>query len=80
MINDLTELKQFIDWCKSQKIRAVNINNIQFEFSELAFVSEELSETAIKGKPVDYSDNSTWGDLEKMTDAEREELEMWSAR
>lgn len=80
MINDLKDLKQFITWCKENKVRAVNLNGVQFEFSEIAFVPEEISEFQLEGKPVDFSNTNTWGDVEKMTDAEREELEMWSSR
>jgi len=38
MINSVDDLKKFIEWCKSQKIKAMSVDNVTFEFSDLALV------------------------------------------
>lgn len=40
MINNIGELKEFILWAKSQKLRAVKIGETSFEFSDLALIGD----------------------------------------
>lgn len=41
MISNIDQLKNFIIWCKSNKIKKMDIGDIKFEISELDFISEE---------------------------------------
>ena len=38
MVNNISELKELILWCKENKLKSVSINGISFELSELAHV------------------------------------------
>lgn len=40
MLNSITEIQQFIEWCKENKVKSFNNNNISFELSDLAFIEE----------------------------------------
>ena len=78
----LDELKNFIKWCKKEKIKAASFENCSFEISELAFIDNsaysDLSE--FKEDNLD-SQKLMIDDEEKMEDnREEEELLYWSTR
>ena len=54
MIKNVSELKELIQWCKKEKVRALSVNGIQFELSDMALVQDILEDadmTAPKPKP-----------------------------
>jgi len=38
MLDNLEDVKLFIQWCKSNKVKSFKIDNMQFELSELSFI------------------------------------------
>lgn len=74
MLDSITKVKNFIQWCQDNKVKAFRSKNIEFELSEMAFLPEveDLKE-------IDLSDTKTFSDYENMSAEEKEELEMWSA-
>ena len=38
MLENIEDIKLFIEWCKENKVKSFKFNNIQFELSELSFV------------------------------------------
>ena len=38
MLNNIEDIKLFIEWCKNNKVRAFKSDNIEFELSELSFI------------------------------------------
>ena len=38
MINDLQQLKSFMEWCKKNKVKSVKLKDLEFELSELSFI------------------------------------------
>ena len=43
MINNLSELKEFLLWAKQNKVKSVKLKEVEFEISDLAFITEEES-------------------------------------
>tara|TARA_Y100001951_G_C11098703_1_gene160798 strand:- start:267 stop:497 length:231 start_codon:yes stop_codon:yes gene_type:complete len=74
MLNNLEDVKLFIEWCKEHKVKSFKIEGVQFELSELAFVNDiesyvdKLQNTADESK------------FEKdQQEQEDEELLFWSS-
>ena len=38
MLNNIEDIKLFIEWCKDKKVKAFKSENIEFELSELSFL------------------------------------------
>ncbi len=38
MLNNIEDIKLFIEWCKENKVKSFKSDNIQFELSELSFL------------------------------------------
>lgn len=38
MLNNIEDIKLFIEWCKTKKVKTFKSDNIQFELSELSFL------------------------------------------
>ena len=38
MLNNIEDIKLFIEWCKEKKVKSFKSDNIQFELSELSFL------------------------------------------
>ena len=38
MLNNIEDVKLFIEWCKEHKVKSFKSDNIQFELSELSFL------------------------------------------
>ena len=38
MLNNIEDIKLFIEWCKDKKVKAFKSDNIEFELSELSFI------------------------------------------
>ena len=41
MITNIDQLKNFIMWCKDNKIKDMDLGNVKFSISELDFIPEE---------------------------------------
>lgn len=90
MIKDVSELKELIQWCKKEKVRALSVNGIQFELSDMALVQDILEDadmTAPKSKPDPKNDkeishlstDSLIDTSEPSSKAEQDELLYFSA-
>jgi hypothetical protein len=40
MFKDIKELKEFIIWCKAQKLKSFQVDGLQFELSEITYAEE----------------------------------------
>lgn len=75
MIKSFDEFKELATWCKSQKIKHLKVDGVEFEFSDIAFLEEidsaklESLETAV--------DESTFES--EQDEKEDEEMLYWSA-
>lgn len=74
MLETPAKLKNFILWCKQNKVKAFKSKEIEFELSEIAFVPQVED-----FKEIDLSDQKTFSDFDNMTEEEKEELLTWSA-
>ena len=45
MLNNIEDVKLFIEWCKEHKVKSFKFDNIQFELSELSFIEDTQSYT-----------------------------------
>lgn len=78
MFKTAQELQQFIIWCKSQKVKAFKHDQVQFELSDLAFVTD-YDEPAKVEKDLSFHDSKTLTETDKESDAEDEDLLFWSS-
>ena len=38
MLDNVEDIKLFIEWCKEHKVKSFKIKDLQFELSELSFI------------------------------------------
>ena len=74
MLENLEDVKLFIEWCKEHKVKSFKIEGVQFELSELAFV-ENIQGYAEKLQTV--ADESNFE--EEQQKKEDDELKFWSS-
>jgi hypothetical protein len=74
MLENLEDVKLFIEWCKEHKVKSFKIEGVQFELSELAFV-ENIQSYAEKLQTV--ADESNFE--EEQQKKEDDELMFWSS-
>jgi len=74
MLENLEDVKLFIEWCKEHKVKSFKIEGVQFELSELAFV-ENIQGYAEKLQTV--ADESNFE--EEQQTKEDDELMFWSS-
>ena len=74
MLENLEDVKLFIEWCKEHKVKSFKIEGVQFELSELAFV-ENMQGYAEKLQTV--ADESNFE--EEQQQKEDDELMFWSS-
>jgi len=74
MLENLVDVKLFIEWCKNHKVKSFKIEGVQFELSELAFV-ENIQDYAEKLQTV--ADESNFE--EEQQKKEDDELMFWSS-
>jgi len=82
MFKNINDLKDFIVWCKKEKVRAITIEDITVELSEVAMVEDiiEKPSVQIKSKPyVATADTSPFVDKETVDPSEDEETLFWSS-
>lgn len=53
MVKTLKELKDFILWCKEQKIKSFSIDGVQVDLHELALVEDLPNITPPTSQPTD---------------------------
>ena len=74
MLNNIEDIKLFIEWCKEHKIKSFKIKDLHFELSELSFIDSE-----------DYSDKLTNSVAQSNFEADQakkedDELLFWSSQ
>ena len=74
MLNNIEDIKLFIEWCKENKVKSFKSDNIQFELSELSFIDNT----------EDYADKLQTSVQEskfeqEQQDKEDEEMLFWSS-
>lgn len=69
MINNIAELKELADWCKSRKIKSLKIDEIHLEFSDLAFI-EELTDIQAQSHAQLSVDENNFQNIQAETDEE----------
>lgn len=81
VFKDIEELKQFIIWAKSQKVRTISTPQVSFELSDLALV-EDVPEIQLNKSPLVSNNISTYlEDLNSSGDKkEDEDTLFWSAK
>ena len=74
MFETSTKLKNFMLWCKQNKIKAFKNKDIEFELSDMAFIpdTEELKE-------INLTDSKAFSEIDNMSEAEKEEMLYWSS-
>ena len=74
MLDNLEDIKLFIQWCKNNKVKSFKIDNVQFELSELGFVENIEDYTEKLQTAVDDSKFE-----EAQQQQEDDELMFWSS-
>ena len=74
MLDNLEDVKLFIQWCKSNKVKSFKIDNVQFELSELSFI--ENVEDYTEKLQTDLDESKFEADQQKQDD---DELMFWSS-
>jgi hypothetical protein len=74
MLDNLEDIKLFIQWCKNNKVKSFKIDNVQFELSELGFV-ENIEDYAEKFQTE--LDDSKFEEAQQKQDDD--ELMFWSS-
>lgn len=84
MINSIEELKEFILWAKSQKVKSIKLGDINVEMSDLAFIGDfqDLGTPEREKQMPDISVPPTSPRLPEGNQQSKEEDEelYWSAR
>ena len=76
MIKDLNELKVFILWAKSQRIKSLELDGVKFELSDLAFI-DQFNEANANDKLETAVDKSKF-ESEQQNNEDDEDL-YWSS-
>jgi len=81
MINDLEELKDFMQWCAVNGLRNVQIGDVKFELSDYALTKHLLDLEQAQSAPLKDTE-STSNSSKTMADtaAEDEEILFWSSK
>jgi|TARA_R100000152_G_C6606311_1_gene61695 hypothetical protein len=74
MLENIEDIKLFIEWCKENKVKSFKFNDIQFELSELSFVESVEGYADKLQTAVDESKFE-----KQQQDQEDEELLFWSS-
>ncbi len=78
MIKNLDELKILIEWCRSRKIKKLEVGDIKFEISELDFIPEEAEKKSNLGE---YNTETLVDTLNQSSQSsEDDELLYWSTK
>jgi hypothetical protein len=75
---EIGQLKEFILWCKANKVKTFSKDGICFEFSDLAFI-ENLHEEPVPVKETFLDSQKTMVDTEEVSEKDEDELLFWSS-
>jgi hypothetical protein len=78
MFSNPKDLKEFIIWAKSQKLRRLKVKDVEFELSEIAFVDDQIN-LAENLKETSLQSSKTLVDTEEINPNEEDELLFWSS-
>lgn len=79
---NMQEIKDFIIWCKENKVKSFNNSDFHFELSDLAFIEDQLVSGGIdlpKTKEEFLDSQKTFMETEQVDEKEQEELLFWSS-
>jgi hypothetical protein len=74
MLNNIEDIKLFIEWCKEKKVKVFKSDNVQFELSELSFVEDTVGYADKIQTPVQEAKFE-----EEQQQEEDDELLFWSS-
>ena len=74
MLNNIEDIKLFIEWCKEHKVKSFKSDNIQFELSEISFLENT---EGYADKLQTTMDESKFE--KEQQDQEDEEMLFWSS-
>ena len=74
MLNNMEDVKLFIEWCKENKVKSFKSEHIQFELSELSF----LENTEGYADKIQTTLDESKFEKEQQ-DQEDEEMRFWSS-
>lgn len=80
MIETTQELKDFILWCHTQKIKSVKVGTVEVQFSDIAFYDTIAGLTSEPVKVEERNTSETLADAENPKPNEDEEMLFWSAK
>ena len=79
MLSNTQEIKKFIEWCKTNKVKSFSNGDIAFELSELSFV-KELTEPELREKTTQAYDETLVDTAKQELENEDEDLMFWSTQ
>jgi hypothetical protein len=68
MISNLDQLKNFIMWCKDNKIKDMELKDIKFSISELDFIPEASNNQPLSSNLGEYNTSTLTDTMEESTD------------
>ncbi len=75
MLNNLEDVKLFIEWCKAHKVKVFKSEKIEFELSEISFVENlEINDSDVQTH-LDESEHKA----KQQEQQEDDELLFWSS-
>lgn len=77
MFTNPEQLKDFISWCKDQKVKHVKVEGFEFTMADLAFIPDEDLSTPIPN--FNAADSKTLTDTDPDQKREDDELLFWSS-
>ena len=81
MLDNEKNIKEFIKWCKANKVKSFKCKDVEFELSELGFIEQDLSTPNVTTNDLEKAQEITEDSkLEEIQQLEEEEdLLLWSA-
>ena len=74
MLNNIEDIKLFMEWCKEQKVKSFKFKDLHFELSELGFIPSEDYADRLQS---DLAQTNFEADQNKKED---EDLLFWSSQ
>lgn len=75
MLDNVEDIKLFIEWCKEHKVKSFKIKDLQFELSELSFIEASEDYTDKLGSSLSQSNFEA-----EQAKKEDDELLFWSSQ
>ena len=80
MINNLDQLKNFIMWCKDNKIKDMQLKDVKFTISELDFLPDNNNVQSLNSNLGEYNTSTLTDTIEESIDWRDDEDLYHSAR